>query len=131
MTASDTALGTRRQSVLDRLTADRGSFAPAHAMIADWDPRAVELFHDNYMHVMTGDGPLTPKFRELLLIAVDAATYYHDGTRVHIHDALAKGATEDEVFQAIKVAALAGGMHVLLAGAEQLRVVLEQRGADS
>jgi AhpD family alkylhydroperoxidase len=120
---------TSRQAVLERLTADRGTFAPAHAMIADWDPRAVELFHENYMHVMTGEGPLSPKFRELLLVAVDAATYYHDGTRVHMRDALAKGATEEEVFQAVKVAALAGGMHVLLDGAEQLRVVLEQQGA--
>lgn len=116
--------------VLARIARDRGGYPQAHADVAEWDERVVELFHDNYMHILHGDGPLEPKFRELILVAVDAATYYHGGTRTHIRDALAKGATPREVFETLKVASLAGGMHVLLSGIAQLKAVLSERECD-
>ncbi len=107
----------------NRPNVDLGPFAD----IAAWDPELVASFYRLYKHVALDAGALDAKTRELIFTAVDAATYFHPGTKVHIGEALDKGATAEEVFETLRTASLAGGMHVLLGAMPHFLEVLAAR----
>jgi len=66
-------------------------------------------------------GRLAPKEREFIYIAIDCSTthLYLSGTRLHMLNALQKGATVEEIFEVIKISSVMGvqsysiGMRVL------------------
>ena len=88
------------------------------------------------------NGTLSPKFRELIYIAIDAATthLYEPGLRQHIQNALKHGATREEIMEVYELTSVLGihtctlGVPVLLdeLGGElpQLTPEQEQRKAD-
>ncbi len=51
--------------------------------------------------VIAASGPITPKFRELMLVAAFTATRNEGGFRIHCWRARDEGATREEVDQAI------------------------------
>ncbi len=75
-----------------------------------WDPffNLDPQWTDQFFAAVGGiyDGTLSPKFVELLSIALDASIthMYAPGTRRHIKGALAIGATMEEIMEALKVA---------------------------
>jgi alkylhydroperoxidase/carboxymuconolactone decarboxylase family protein YurZ len=72
-------------------------------------------------------GPLEPKVKELIYIAIDASTthLYQPGIRQHIRNALAYGATKEEIMEVFQLTSVIGihtcttGVPILLAEAPQ------------
>jgi len=55
------------------------------------------------------DGALAVKVKECVVLGVLASRGLQDGVEAHMRRALAHGATKDELFEAIKAAAVPGG----------------------
>src|SRR5919205_3847180 len=74
------------------------------------------------------DGTLTVKVKEFVILGVLASRGLQHGVEAHMHRALAHGATKDELFEAIKAAAVPGGGVAYSVGVRALQA-LEQDGA--
>jgi alkylhydroperoxidase/carboxymuconolactone decarboxylase family protein YurZ len=77
------------------------------------------------------NGTLSPKFRELVYIAIDASTthLYEPGLRQHIQNALRHGATSEEIMEVYELTAVLG-IHTCTLGVPVLLDELAQAGAD-
>jgi len=96
-----------------------------------WDPviRLSPDFFEAYTHYssvpfQTGHSHLDAKTKELVYCAIDCATthLFAPGLKIHIRNAIEKGATPEEVMEVFELAALMGSQTVL-AGAEALNNV--------
>jgi alkylhydroperoxidase/carboxymuconolactone decarboxylase family protein YurZ len=94
--------------VLDRILKDRGFVYPSHQMLAERDPEFMELFHSSFMHVFHHRKALPLKFKEILGLCLDAMFDFKEAFRVHTRNALAAGATEDEILEALELTTLIG-----------------------
>ena len=56
---------------------------------------------------------LNLKIKEIIICAVNAATAYERGLRIHIKGALVAGATYEEIFEGLQAASMPGGIHIL------------------
>jgi alkylhydroperoxidase/carboxymuconolactone decarboxylase family protein YurZ len=76
------------------------------------------------------NGTLSPKFRELVYIAIDASTthLYEPGLRQHIQNALRHGATSEEIMEVYELTAVLG-IHTCTLGVPVLLDELAQAGA--
>ncbi len=90
-----------------------------HRAKGDWNPIWDELgemdaeFLEAYLafrSVPHREGPLPPKFKELILIAINAATthLYAPGVRRHMQNALKAGATKEEILETIQLTTVMG-----------------------
>lgn len=77
-------------------------------------------------------GPLEPKIKEFIYIAIDVATthLYEPGLRVHIQNALRYGATKEEIVEVFQLTAVLG-IHTCTFGVPVLLEELERRGKAS
>jgi alkylhydroperoxidase/carboxymuconolactone decarboxylase family protein YurZ len=99
-----------RQEALKRAFIDlRGYWSPV------WDDilRLAPDFFAAYMQfssVPWRAGPLEPKVKELIYIAVDAATthLYEPGLRIHIRNALQRGASQAEILETLELVSAIG-----------------------
>ena len=101
---------------------DNGALFPhteAHKAKGDWNPvwdKLAELdakFLEAYLafrSVPHREGPLPQKYKELIMIAINAATthLYAPGVRRHMQNALKAGATQDEIFETIQLTTVMG-----------------------
>jgi len=60
------------------------------------------------------EGVLSPKFKELMALAIAVATRCEDCISWHVHDALKAGASRAEVLETLGVALLMGGGPALM-----------------
>jgi AhpD family alkylhydroperoxidase len=74
------------------------------------------------------DGTLSVKVKELIVLGILASRGLQYGVEAHMRRALDYGATRDELFEAIKAAAVPGGGVAYSVGVRALQV-LEQDGA--
>jgi AhpD family alkylhydroperoxidase len=72
-----------------------------------------------------GDGVLSAKDKELIALGIAIAVHCDGCIAFHIHDALAAGASREEITEAIGVAVLMGGGPSVMYGCEAL-AALEQ-----
>lgn len=88
---------------------ERGDWNPLWDTLREWDPDFVEGYL-TMRNVPFSKGPLPDKVKELILIAVNAATthLYGPGVRRHIQNALKLGATREEILQVIEITAVVG-----------------------
>lgn len=119
----------RKQALLERIKRDRGVVALYMKILAREDPDYLEHWHNTFMHVMQGRQALPRKFKELIVVAANAATLFEEGVKFHIRSALKFGATKDEVIEALEAAALPGGIHALTTGLLALEEVLQELAA--
>jgi alkylhydroperoxidase/carboxymuconolactone decarboxylase family protein YurZ len=102
-------LTSRQRELRDKFIAERGFWAPPfEAMLhADADFLAAYL---EFSSVPVRHGALEPKIRELIYLAVDAATtHLHEpGTRAHIRAALGHGATRAELMEVLELTSVLG-----------------------
>ena len=94
-------------------------YTQMHRDMGDWNP-LWEQFHEvdpdfleaylAFRSVPQSSGPLEQKYKELILIAVNAATthLYGPGVRRHIQNALKAGATREEILEAIQLTTVMG-----------------------
>jgi AhpD family alkylhydroperoxidase len=74
------------------------------------------------------DGTLSVKVKEFVVLGILASRGLQYGVEAHMRRALAHGATQDELFEAIKAAAVPGGGVAYSVGVRALQA-LEQDGA--
>jgi len=74
------------------------------------------------------DGALSVKVKEFVVLGILASRGLQYGVEAHMRRALAHGATQDELFEAIKAAAVPGGGMAYSVGVRALQA-LEQDGA--
>jgi alkylhydroperoxidase/carboxymuconolactone decarboxylase family protein YurZ len=88
---------------------ERGDWNPLWNTLRAWDPDFVEGYL-TMRHASFGKGPLPDRTKELILIALNAATthLYGPGVRRHIRNALKLGATREEILQVIEITTVLG-----------------------
>lgn len=86
-----------------------GDWNPLWATFSEWDPEFLEAYL-RLRNVPFRNGPLPRKFKELILVAINAATthLYAPGVRRHIRNALQHGATRDEILEVIELTTVLG-----------------------
>lgn len=86
-----------------------GDWNPLWTTFAQWDPEFLEAYLQ-LRNVPFKKGPLPRKFKELILVAINAATthLYAPGVRRHIRNALEHGATREEILEVIELTTVLG-----------------------
>jgi alkylhydroperoxidase/carboxymuconolactone decarboxylase family protein YurZ len=82
---------------------------PLWDTLREWDPDFVEAYMA-FRRANRKENGLSPITRELILVAVNAATthLYAPGVKRHMQNALNLGATRDEILEAIELTTLVG-----------------------
>ena len=87
----------------------RNDWNPLWDQMRALDPQFLEAYLA-FRSVPHATGPLPPKVRELIMIAINAATthLYGPGVRRHIQQAFSHGATREEILQTIQLTTVLG-----------------------
>lgn len=104
-----TALSERQRELRERFIDARGFWSELWDGLLTLDEDFFEAYLE-FSSVPWRSGPLDPKTKELIYIAVDAAAthLYEPGIRQHIRQALAHGATADEIMEVLELTATLG-----------------------
>lgn len=102
----------KASELIEKIDKERGFSRPWRKLLADRDPRYMELYHQAFVHVMSEKKALPRKVKEIILICLDAATSYEPGFKIHVRGALEAGATEEEIIEALEVTCLIGIHHL-------------------
>ena len=86
-----------------------GDWNPLWDTMRRWDPQFIEAYLA-FRSVPHRRGPLPPKVKEFILIAINAATthMYGPGVRRHVQNALRLGATRRELLEVIQLVTIMG-----------------------
>lgn len=87
----------------------KGDWNPVWDKLEALDPDYLEAYL-NFRAVPHKTGPLEQKYKELIMIAINAATthLYAPGTRRHMQNALKAGATQEEILETIQLTTVMG-----------------------
>ena len=103
----------RAKELMEMIKRDRPTYVKrtslSRQLIAEEDPEYLEHFHRMHMHVLYERNNLSTKIKEIIICAVNAATAYERGLRIHIKGALVAGATYEEIFEGLQAASMPGG----------------------
>ena len=82
---------------------------PIWEQLAEFDPEFLEAYL-TFRNVPHRNGPLPQKVKELIMIAINAATthLYAPGVRRHMQNAIRAGATREEILEAIQLTTVMG-----------------------
>ena len=113
-------LDARRKALKDAFVANRGYWSPMWDSVLALDPDYFEAYLD-FSSVPWKHGVLEPKVKEMIYIAVDAATthLYNPGTRIHMENALRHGATPAELMEVLALVSVLG-VHAMAVGVPAL-----------
>lgn len=102
-------LDARREKLKADFTAARGYWTPLWEQILTLSPDYFEAYL-KFSSVPWKSGPLEPKVKELIYIAIDAATtkLHEPGIRVHVQNALRLGASADEIMEVFQIVSVLG-----------------------
>jgi AhpD family alkylhydroperoxidase len=75
------------------------------------------------------EGALGREVKELMALAISIAVHCEGCVTYHVHDALAAGATPEQVAEAVAVAVMMGGGPATIYGAEALEALAQFRPA--
>lgn len=104
-------MATRRKSETPHIDQQvkKGDWNPLWDTMREWDPEFMEAYL-TFRSVPHRKGPLPPKMKELILIAINAATthLYAPGVRRHIKNALHLGASREELLEVIQLTTVMG-----------------------
>ncbi|MEJ1229735.1 MAG: carboxymuconolactone decarboxylase family protein [Galbitalea sp.] len=122
------ALNARQKEIKEAFEKARGWWGTPWDTVLEIDPEFVAAYLGMY-EVPWKKSHLTPKFRELCYISVNAAaTHLHvPGILPHIKAALDYGATPGEILEVLELTATLG-IHAMNIGVPLLVEVLEERG---
>ncbi len=87
----------------------KGDWNPLWDQLRELDPEFLEAYLA-FRSIPHREGPLPAKFKELILVAINAATthLYAPGVRRHIRNALEAGATREEILETIQLTTVMG-----------------------
>ncbi len=88
---------------------DKGDWNPVWSQLEEIDPDFLEAYLA-FRSVPHREGPLPQKYKELIMIAINAATthLYGPGVRRHMQNALRAGATKEEILETIQLTTVMG-----------------------
>ena len=117
---SEDKLDDEARALKARFREVRGYWSPFWDSLLALSPE----FFDAYLTLSSvpwTHGVLEPKVKEFIYIAIDAATthLYLPGLRIHMRNALAHGATRDEIFEVLMLVS-AIGIHACNEGVPML-----------
>lgn len=123
---ASTGLDARQQKLKAAFLEARGYWTPLWEQILSLSPDYFEAYL-KLSSVPWKTGSLEPKVKELIYIAIDAATtkLFEPGIRVHIQNALKHGATADEIMEVFQLISVLG-VHTMT---ESVPILLEVVGA--
>jgi len=87
----------------------RGDWNPLWDQLRELDPEFMEAYLA-FRSVPQKNGPLPQKVKEMILVAINAATthLYGPGVRRHVRNALKAGATREELLEVIQLTTVMG-----------------------
>jgi alkylhydroperoxidase/carboxymuconolactone decarboxylase family protein YurZ len=120
---AERALTPQQEAVKQAFIAARGYWSPRWEQLLALAPEYFEAYA-RLSSVPWTHGTLEPKLKELLYIAIDAATthLYLPGVRTHIQNALRHGATVAEIMEVLELTSVLG-IHTITEG---VPVLLEE-----
>ena len=103
-----------------------GDWNPMWDLIKEMDPDYLEAFL-GFRAVPQRNGPLEQKYKEMIFIAINAATthLHGPGVRRHIQNALRAGATKAEILEVIQLTTIMG-IHSMTLAAPILQEEVEK-----
>ena len=103
-----------------------GDWNPTWDLLQDMDPDYLEAFL-GFRAVPQRNGPLEQKYKEMIFIAINAATthLHGPGVRRHIQNALRAGATKAEILEVIELTTIMG-IHSMTLAAPILQEEVEK-----
>ena len=106
----------------------RGYWYPFWQQILELSPEIFEAYC-NFSAIPWKIGPLEPKVKEMIYIAMDIATthLYLPGTRIHMTNALKHGATREELMEVLQLVSVLG-IHSMTEGLPILVDELKKAG---
>jgi alkylhydroperoxidase/carboxymuconolactone decarboxylase family protein YurZ len=118
----------RKKELRDEFIESRGYWNEFWDALLDQDENFFEAY-TRFSSVPWKHGPLDPKIKEFVYIAVDAAAthLYVPGIRQHVKRALELGATQEEIMEVLELTATLG-IHACNIGVPILVEELEQAG---
>jgi alkylhydroperoxidase/carboxymuconolactone decarboxylase family protein YurZ len=122
----ETALDQRQTKLKATFMQNRGYWAPFMEDLLRLSPDFFEAYV-NFSSIPWLAGPLEPKVKEFVYIAIDAATthLYAPGLRQHIRNAIKHGATRAELMEVLEVVS-ALGVHTMT---ESVPILLKEAKA--
>lgn len=111
-----------------RAQRDSDDWNPVWDLMEEMDPDYLEAFLA-FRSVPQRQGPLPQKTKELILVAINAATthLWAPGVRRHMQGALRAGATREEIMEVLQLTSIMG-IHSVTLGAPILAEELEKAG---
>ncbi len=124
-------MGSEEEELIRRIEETRGWILPEQEFMVRRDIEFYRRHNEKFDHFMTRDGVLPRKILELLYIvalcvrlpAGETQTYIKN----HVRQALAHGATEQEILEAVELTIFPGGSPSMNAGIKALMEVLGER----
>ena len=120
----------RSNEIIEKIRKERPTYTEktmkSRIILSQADPEYLELFHRMHMHVMREKKALPEKIKEIIISAVNAATGYERGIKIHLRGALEAGASKDEIIEGLLAASLPAGIHVLSLGLPILDDVMKE-----
>jgi alkylhydroperoxidase/carboxymuconolactone decarboxylase family protein YurZ len=103
-----------------------GDWNPMWDLMKELDPDYLEAFL-GFRAVPQRKGPLEQKYKEMIFIAINAATthLHGPGVRRHIQNALRAGATKEEILEVIQLTTIMG-IHSMTLAAPILQEEVER-----
>lgn len=88
---------------------NKGDWNPIWSQLEELDPDFLEAYLA-FRSVPHRDGPLPQKYKELIMIAINAATthLYAPGVRRHMQNAIKAGASKEEILETIQLTTVMG-----------------------
>ncbi|HZU05248.1 MAG TPA: carboxymuconolactone decarboxylase family protein [Chloroflexota bacterium] len=99
---------------------------PPWTLLYEKDPERARL-HEQLDQLAFSDGRLSKKVKLLMAMAIDATLGAEGGVQVYATRAKEAGATEEELFEAVRVASLIGGTRALTTALRALETVVGRR----
>ncbi|MEM2942471.1 MAG: carboxymuconolactone decarboxylase family protein [Candidatus Bathyarchaeia archaeon] len=123
-------MSERSRRLLEEMMRKRGYIYPSYKVLAEDDPEFLETYDKLYELAMLRTRIFPEKIKELFFICAIAARNPGDASamRNHMRRALERGATKEEILEALKCALFPGGALSLLYSINTLIEVLKERG---
>ena len=125
MIQNDSEKLERSREILNELKDARGGKLLASHRVMGNDPNLINMFLQQYVNCNKKDISIPRKYRELIVMAIGAATGTETTMKVHAKLAIENGATLDEIFEVIRIIFFTCGVTKLLPTLETLGDLFE------
>jgi alkylhydroperoxidase/carboxymuconolactone decarboxylase family protein YurZ len=122
---------SRAEQLKAEFTETRGYWSPLWDGLLELDPDFFQAYL-RFSEVPWKSGPLEPKVKELIYLAIDVATthLFAPGIRIHLENALRLGATQGEIMEVFELTSVLG-IHSCTVGVPILLEELAAAGTDA